>query len=244
MSSVLCHCTVSYCVYFGVYHKEMAIMKVSHKMGFRDSQSRDKLLILSRTFRFATENTELWEPVRHLQLRCTCRSWRSSFKRPLVCLAKPVGCQGVKKSCYNKHLTFLNEFGGQSSFCAILSWMNHEFFGLTYCFISIFQHVPSSFHSFSAQFHSFSVRFHPIFSAVWALIYLHITWFLNHSQALCWSVWSKWAVSLWPKKRGCKAQLLGGGVCWCWSQFLFIPAKVEGQGATIRVSQPNYPSTD
>ena len=43
MSSVLCHCTVSYCVYFGVYHKEMAIMKVSHKMGFRDSQSRDKL---------------------------------------------------------------------------------------------------------------------------------------------------------------------------------------------------------
>ena len=149
-----------------------------------------------------------------------------------------------QKSCYNKHLTFLNEFGGQSSFCAILSWMNHEFFGLTYCFISIFQHVPSSFHSFSAQFHSFSVRFHPIFSAVWALIYLHITWFLNHSQALCWSVWSKWAVSLWPKKRGCKAQLLGGGVCWCWSQFLFIPAKVEGQGATIRVSQPNYPSTD
>ena len=47
--------------------------------------------------------------------------------------------------------------------CAILSWMNHEFFGLTYCFISIFQHVPSSFHSFSAQFHSFPVRFHPIF---------------------------------------------------------------------------------
>ena len=36
-------CTVSYYVYFGVYHKEMAIMKVSHKMGFRDSQSRDKL---------------------------------------------------------------------------------------------------------------------------------------------------------------------------------------------------------
>ena len=106
--------------------------------------------------------------------------------------------------------------------------MNHEFFGLTYCFISIFQHVPSSFHSFSAQFHSFPVRFHPIFSAVWALIYLHITWFLNHSQALCWSVWSKWAVSLWPKKSGCKAQLLGGGVCWCWSQFLFIPAK-EGK---------------
>ena len=60
------------------------------------------------------------------------------------------------------YFDFAEWLGGQSSFCAILSWMNHEFFGLTYCFISIFQHVPSRFHSFSAKFYSFSVRFHPI----------------------------------------------------------------------------------
>ena len=184
--------------------------------------------------------------MRHLQLRSTCRSWRSSFKTPLVCLAKPVGCQGVKKSCYSKHSLlwlFWMNLGDKVVFVRFcLGWIMNSSACNIVSFLSFSMFHSVSIHS-RPNFVHFPSAFIQLFPAVWALIYLHITWFLNHSQALCWSVWSKWAVSLWPKKRGCKAQLLGGGVCWCWSQFLFIPVKVEGQGATIRVSQPNYPST-
>ena len=48
LSSVLCH-TMSILDYFGVY-KEMAITKVSKKMGFRGCQSRDKLWCLATHF--------------------------------------------------------------------------------------------------------------------------------------------------------------------------------------------------
>ena len=47
-------------------------------------------------------------------------------------------------------------------------------------------------HSFCAQFHSCSVRVYPFWQSFR---------FFNHSQSLCWSVWSKRAISLWPRKR-------------------------------------------
>ena len=64
-------CTVSYYVYFGVYHKEMAIMKVSHKMGFRDSQSRDKLWYSATHFILQRE-TRSYENLSGICSRAVC----------------------------------------------------------------------------------------------------------------------------------------------------------------------------
>ena len=61
--------------------------------------------------------------MRHLQLRCMCRSWQSSFKRPLVCLTQPVGCWGVKTCRYSK-IFYFAKCAPLYTFCIIL-WKNY-----------------------------------------------------------------------------------------------------------------------
>ena len=108
--------------------------------------------------------------MRHLQLRCMCRSWQSSFKRPLVCLTQPVGCWGVK-TCHEINMLHfarcapLYTFCGRSIVPLDARWIDESCWitgdKIIICiYVWVETGVDCMFPTFSNQFHLFSVQLH------------------------------------------------------------------------------------
>ena len=161
----------------GLYHKEMAIMKVSHDMRFRDSQTREKLWYSATHFIWQqrTPSYQLWASllVRHLQLRCMCRSWQSSFKRPLAWLTQLVGCQDVKTMwLYQYILLCWMIFGIKLVFVWFcLGWFMNPSAGNIVSFLSFSMFHPVSIHL--TQFIHFPCSFIPLFKQ-FQVLYVYI----------------------------------------------------------------------
>ena len=96
-SAFSCDTTTYYVKIWGTPQRDGPLWKSATTWDF-------EILKLGRSFDIrphisfgSSEHLVLWTLlVRHLQLRCMCRSWQSSFKRPLAWLTKLVGCQCVE----------------------------------------------------------------------------------------------------------------------------------------------------
>ena len=218
-------------------------MKVSHDMRFRDSQSREKLWYSATHFLWQQETPsyQLWASllVRHLQLRCMCRSWRSSFKRPLAWLTQLVGCQGCQNNVViSIYFTLLNVPHDiwRKNCCATLKSMHHlESPSIINCKVSgnhfMLPTFSNQFHSFSARLHSFSAQFHSTSVDVYPFS-SSMNWelFSSFAKLIVWRLPSKWAVSLWPNTVPSPTALRR-------SQFVFVLISVSVHSQVLAIIQ-------
>ena len=136
--------------------------------------------------------------MRHLQLRCMCRSWQSSFKRPLVCSTQPVGCWGVK-TCHEINMLHFARCAPLYTFCGRTivpldtrwidesCWITDDkiiicirLWGLKQGLILCFEHVRISFICFLCSFIHSPPRFIHVpsafirFQTLWTGSYFHL----------------------------------------------------------------------
>ena len=247
-------------------------MKVSHDMRFRDSQTREKLWYSATHFILQQETPSypLWASllVRHLQLRCMCRSWRSSFKRPLAWLTQPVGCQGVKTMWLYQYILLCWVIFGIKLvfvwFC--LGWFMNSSAGNIVSFLSFSMFHPVSFVFCPASFILRPVSFNfgrclSVFKqyelgAIFILCQTHCletsfqvsSLFVtkhcakpNCFEAESVRVRADLSFCSFPSSGHHPMVWLSTGLGAVRS---YGCIRLEGQGARIRVSQPNYLSTD